>query len=170
MPVMPVIFLLGLVGMLRTARINSKKVRERIVSRTWAGITALSLVGFWFFGARAYAYDVGVINTEMVRAALWVKENTAFESIIAAHDVGALGYFGERQIRDLAGLVEKDVIPYLWNDAEIAEYLNREGVDYLATFEDWYPNLLNGLNIAYHTRGPYSPLFGMANFAIYFWP
>ncbi len=169
MPIMPAIFLLGTMGLLRFARVNSRESWRRFLSRVWVGIVAALLFIFWGYGARAYALDVGVINTEMVAGAIWINENTPKNSIIAAHDVGALGYFSERQIRDLAGLVMPDVIPFLWDDDKLADYLDQEEVDYLFTFTDWYPGLVAGKDIAFQTNGEYAPLFGMENFAVYFW-
>jgi len=112
---------------------------------------------------------VGVINTEMVDAAVWVNLNTPDDSIIAAHDIGALGYFSERQIRDLAGLISPEVIPFLWDDGQLAEYLDNEGVDYLYTFVDWYPELTPGLDIAYLSSGEYGAKFGFEKTAVYYW-
>jgi hypothetical protein len=169
MPVMPVIYLVGIVGLLRYARIDAEDFMPRILSRLWVSVSAILLLVFCGLGARAYALDVGVINTEMVAGAIWISENTPENSIIAAHDVGALGYFGERQIRDLAGLVMPDVIPFLWDDDQLAKYLDQEGVNYLFTFMDWYPGLVQGRDIAFQTNGEYAPLFGMENFAVYYW-
>jgi hypothetical protein len=169
MPIMPALFLLGTTGVLRYVRIHSNERAPRFISRAWVSIAGALLFIFWGMGARAFALDVGVINTEMVNGAIWVSENTAEDSIIAAHDVGALGYFGNRQVRDLAGLVMPDVIPFLWNDEELSGYLDQEEVDYLFTFKDWYPGLVSGKEIAYQTNGKYAPLFGMENFAIYYW-
>ena len=169
MPVMPVVFLLGLTGMLRLLRVNSPISWQRVLGRSWSAIAGITLVGFLILGARSYALDVGVINTEMVDAAIWVKRNTSEDAIIAAHDIGALGYFGERQIRDLAGLISPEVIPFLWDDEQLAEYLDKEGVDYLYTFMDWYPELTPGLEIAYQSNGKYGVRFGFEKTAVYYW-
>jgi hypothetical protein len=169
MPAMPAAFLLGSAGLLRTAKIYSEDFLPRLFSRAWVSIAATLLFIFWGLGARSYALDVGVINTEMVDGAIWISENTPESSIIAAHDVGALGYFGKRKVRDLAGLVLPDVIPFLWDDDKLKEYLDEESVDFLFTFKDWYPGLVAGRDIAYETKGEYAPLFGFENFAVYYW-
>ena len=169
MPVMPVIFLLGLAGMLRVINLQSALARQRIISKSWIAVSGLTLLLFWVLGARSYALDVGVINTEMVQSALWIKQHTEEGSIIAAHDIGALGYFGERQIRDLAGLITPEVIPFLWDDARLTQYLNNEGVDYLYSFVDWYPGIIKGLDIAYQSSGEYAAKFGMESTAVYYW-
>ncbi len=169
MPVMPIIFLLGIAGMLRLIKLDSTELWQRIISKSWSAIAGFTLLVFWVLGARSYALDVGVINTEMVQAALWVEQNTPRDSIIAAHDVGALGYFGEREIRDLAGLITPDVIPFLWDEDRLAQYLDDEEVDYIYSFVDWYPELIDGLDIAYQSSGEYVDRFGFERTAVYYW-
>jgi hypothetical protein len=66
------------------------------------GIVWLAFLGI---GANRYAQDVAIIQTEMVETALWISDNTPPESLIAAHDIGAAGYFANRPLVDLAGLI-----------------------------------------------------------------
>src|SRR4029079_7234785 len=47
------------------------------------------------------------------RAGLWIREHTAPEDEISYVEVGTIGYFGERRIRDLVGLVSPDALPFL---------------------------------------------------------
>jgi hypothetical protein len=168
-PIMPVVFLLGLTGMLRLIKMNSTTSWQRILSRSWFAIAGITMMFFLILGARSFAWDVGVINTEMVDAAEWISKNTSEDVIIAAHDIGALGYFGDRQVRDLAGLISQDVIPFLGDDEKLAQYLDDQNVDYLYTFMDWYPSLTSGLDIAYQSSGDYGARFGFEKTAIYYW-
>ena len=166
---MPVLFLMGLSGLLRLIKIDSTKRWQWIFGRSWSAVAGITLLIFLVLGARSFALDVGVINSEMVEAAEWVNKNTPEEAIVAAHDIGALGYFGDRQIRDLAGLISTEVIPFLGDDEQMALYLDAEEVDYLFTFIDWYPGLTHGLEIAYQSAGEYADMFGFENTAIYYW-
>ena len=59
------------------------------------------LLLFLGLGADAYATDVAFIQEEMVAVALWLRENTEPDALIAAHDIGAIGYFGRRPLLDL---------------------------------------------------------------------
>jgi len=169
MPVMPVVFLFGMAGMFRLINIDSAVRSKRVVGRTWLAIAGVTILGFLALGARSFALDVGVINTEMVQAAIWIDENTPGDAIIAAHDIGALGYFGKRDIRDLAGLISPEVVPFLWDDQKLASYLDNEGVDYFYSFTDWYPGLISDLDIAYISKGEYSARFGSEKTAVYYW-
>ena len=168
-PAMPVYLSLAAAGWLRWLNLTSKISWERIVSRVVVGVGAATMFVFWLLGARAFARDVGVIQTEMVETALWVNENTPESSTIGAHDIGALGYFGERRILDLAGLVSPDVIPFIRDEARLAQYLDLNSADYLVTFPGWYPNLVQGLELVHTGQGDFVSLFGMEHMAVYDW-
>lgn len=80
-------------------------------------------------------------NDRQVAAGKWLKENTNENTIVAAHDVGAIAYYGERKIIDMAGLVTPELIVHL-NDRLYSEYLNKylveSKVDYLITLRNWF--------------------------------
>ena len=90
---------------------------------------------------------IAVINGEMVATAGWLDKNTGPEDLIAAHDIGAIGYFSERDLLDLAGLISPDVIPFIRDEARLASYLDEKCPDYLVTFPDWYPSLVKDREI-----------------------
>jgi hypothetical protein len=127
-------------------------------------------LGFWLFGATLYRRDVRIIETEMVATAKWVAANTPQRAIIGAHDIGALGYFSQRPILDLAGLISPDVIPFIRDEARLAEWLMASGAQYLVTFPDWYLALPVGREKVFGTSAPYSPAAGGTNMAVYRWP
>ena len=98
-----------------------------------------------------------------------IEENTKKNAVIAAHDIGALGYFAEREILDLAGLITPDVIPFIRNEGKLAEYLDKGKADYLVTFPSWYSELTDELVPVYQSGGEFAPSFGMDNMAVYEW-
>ena len=61
--------------------------------------------------------------------------------MIAVHDIGAMGYFGDRKIIDLAGLIQPELIPVIRDEQGIKDYLVHSNADYLVAFKDWYPGL-----------------------------
>jgi len=168
-PAMPIGFLFGLSGLIKAAEMRAKELWRRVVSGAWIGSAIIVAASFWIYGARAYAMDVAVIETEMVRTARWIEENTEKKAVIAAHDIGALGYFAERKILDLAGLITPDVIPFIRNEGRLAEYLDKEKADYLVTFPSWYSELTDELILVYQSEGEYAPRFGMDTMAVYEW-
>lgn len=141
----------------------------RVLSKVWL-ISSISTLGlFWLLGAKAYAEDVAIIESEMVTTANWIQQNTPPDAIIAAHDIGALGYFSQRDIVDLAGLISPDVIPFIRDETQLANYVDTQKAEYLMTFPDWYPELVERSILIYHSTGTFSPQMGGENMAVYKW-
>jgi len=84
---------------------------------------------------------VAIINGEMVGVAQWLDRNTPPDALIAAHDIGAIGYFTRRPILDLAGLISPEVISFIRDEARLGEWIRAKGAQYLVTFPGWYPRL-----------------------------
>jgi len=168
-PAIPIYYLIGLQGLVEF-KFNRGTRWRRVIPAFWKLSVAVVLLIFWGRGAVAYARDVAVINTEMVNTARWVALNIPSDKIVAAHDIGAMGYFGEHDLVDLAGLVSPEVIPFLRDETQLGAYLNERGVGYLVTFPDWYPHLISNLTLVFTTGAPYSPAFGEQNMAVYRWP
>ncbi len=169
MPSMPVYFVLGLAGTVEFLRLNSPAAWQRVASRALAvSIAALSL-GFYVAGANSYAQDVAIIETEMVATSRWVAENTPPDSLIAAHDIGALGYFAQRRLLDLAGLISPEIIPFLRDEARLETYLDEQQVQYLITFPGWYPRLILRGQPVYQSTAQFAPANGGENMTVYRW-
>jgi hypothetical protein len=168
-PAIPMLMALGVGGLAGLLRLRDPALLPRVLSRAWAATTGLLLLAFWVIGANAYQRDVQIIETEMVATARWIEQNTPPDAIIAAHDIGALGYFGGRNILDLAGLVSPDVIPFIRDEARLRQWLNDAPADYLVAFPDWYTDLPRGAPLAFQTTAPYSPHAGGTNMAVYRW-
>ncbi|MBT3388926.1 MAG: hypothetical protein HN413_00790 [Chloroflexi bacterium] len=169
MPVIPIFLLLGFDGLARLVHLHSKRMAIRVVSRAWLLIVFVVALSFWVMGARIYARDVEIIESEMVATAHWVAENTAPNALIAAHDIGALGYFSGRPIVDLAGLISPDVIPFIRDEARLEAYLTEQGVDALVTFPGWYPALSARAPLSFTTDAPLSIELNYENMAVYEW-
>jgi len=55
--------------------------------------------------------------------------------LIAAHDIGALGFFGRHDTMiDLAGLVSPQVVPFIRDEPRLAAYMDERPVEYLIAF------------------------------------
>jgi hypothetical protein len=122
-------------------------------------------------GAQAYGREVRIIETEMVQTARWLAANTEPNALLAVHDIGAVGYFSQRSLLDLAGLVSPEVIPFIRDEARLAEWLNERGADYLVTFPGWYHALAlpPSAELIYATEAPFSPAAGGENMSVYRW-
>jgi hypothetical protein len=169
MPAMPVLFLLGWSGMAEWLQVGSGNLWQRVASKTWLLSSAIVLLLFWGLGAQTYARDVAIIESEMVNTAQWVARNTPVQSLVAAHDIGALGYFAQRPLLDLAGLISPQVIPFIRNEAQLADFLDDQQADYLVTFPEWYPVLTQQSRLIYTSHAPFSPLLKGENMGVYSW-
>lgn len=169
MPMIPAFILLGAAGLARWIDVRSEHKWRRVTSAAWTGTAVIVLIVFWGLGAKAYALDVGVIESEMVQVARWINKNTPENAVVGAHDIGGLGYFGGREIIDLAGLISPDVIPFIRDQNQLAGYLNARGADYLVTFPSWYPEMVDGLTLIYESDGEFTALFSMDRMSVYIW-
>ncbi|MGH2621440.1 MAG: hypothetical protein ACRDHG_12850 [Anaerolineales bacterium] len=169
MPVLPVWMALACAGMLGALRPRSDQFGRRVLARTWIGLVPIIAGYFWIAGAQAYGQDVAIIESEMVETARWVAGHTAPGALVAAHDIGALGYFGQRTLIDLAGLIDSSVVPILRDEQALARYVSERGADYLMTFPGWYPQLTAGKVPVYVTGARFSPAAGSENMAVYRW-
>jgi hypothetical protein len=169
MPAMPIYFIWGLAGMFIIGTKISKFRWKWALMTAWHFSTGIALIAFWLLGARAYATDVAVIESEMVVTAKWVSENIPPDTLVAAHDIGALGYFAPRNLLDLAGLISPEVIPFIRDETQLAHYLDEKQAEYLITFPDWYPDLTSGLTLAFSSQGIFAPSLGQVNMSVFHW-
>ncbi|MCS7192012.1 MAG: hypothetical protein NZ937_03390 [Armatimonadetes bacterium] len=87
-----------------------------------------------------YAQGVKVTERLNVRFGKWLRENTQPSDIIATHDIGAIGFFSQRQIFDTQGLIHADValrLTELWDDNKMLNELRSRKVSYLAVADTW---------------------------------
>jgi hypothetical protein len=168
-PAMAVFFVWGFAGLAGWLEPGAANAWRRVPSRVWGLALAGTLLAFYAQGAWVYGRDVAIIESEMVAAAHWVRSQTAPGIRVAAHDIGALGYFGGRDLLDLAGLVSPEVIPVIRDEAALARLLDHRSVDYLVIFPDWYPRLAERGVQVYSTHARFAQALGAQNLAIYRW-
>jgi len=167
MPVLPVYFVLGAGGTAAALQALAGAWRRRL-ALAWPAALGLGALTFYALGAGAYARDVAFIETQMVATARWVEQHTAADALVAAHDIGALGYFAPRSLVDLAGLVSPDVVPFIRDEARLAEHLDSVGAQYLVVFPDWYAQLSANAQLLY--EAPANPgVPDAASMGVYSW-
>ncbi|NJN79612.1 MAG: hypothetical protein HC797_03590 [Anaerolineales bacterium] len=169
MPAMPIFFLFGLLAFAQFDKSNLFNRYHWIGQTIWRGSIAMLAFGFVFLGARTYAQDVAVIESEMVVTAKWVAENVSADETIAAHDIGALGYFDTHPLIDLAGLISPEVIPFIRDEVQLAIFLNESEADYLIAFPDFYPELTASAQVDFVTGSPITLALGEQNMTVYLW-
>ena len=168
-PAMPILFLWGLLGVANTFQKIAASPLFRVMRMGWVMAIALVSIGFVGLGARAYALDVATIESEMVTTAKWADAHLPPDALVAAHDIGALGYFDRHKLIDLAGLVSPEVIPFLRDEARLANYLNQRGADYLIAFPSLYPDLAARSETVFCSGGQVAPNLGGENLCVYRW-
>jgi hypothetical protein len=168
MPAMPIYFLWGLAALAYFTK--SKKLgRYHWLVATLGNFFAGALcVAFWLVGAYTYAQDVALIESEMVASAKWIAQNVPQNELVAAHDIGALGYFDNHQLVDLAGLVSPEVVPFIRDEEKLAQFLDNESVSYLIAFPEFYP-LLSELGRPVYITNGIGPELGGENMVVYHW-
>lgn len=137
---MPIIPLIGIYGILGTESLF-RRIYPRVIRRALAVAVAVLLLAFAALGSNQYARSVAIINCEMVASARWTAENIPPGVLIAAHDIGAQGYFDSHPLLDLAGLVSPEVIPFIRDQTRLNEWMTARGAAYAIFFPTWYPEL-----------------------------
>ena len=94
-----------------------------------------------------YLRSIECTKRTMIDLSLWLKRNTPQDSLIAVHDIGAVGYFSDRSILDLVGLVNPEISKYYWDkqskkllpisERRVINYLKEKKPDYLVMFPKW---------------------------------
>lgn len=166
-PVMPFFLIVSGSGVYAIWRLCQNRRIPRILSTAWVLAIIIVNTAFYWLGARTYATDVAIIESEMVDTAKWINANTPQESVIAAHDIGALGFFGERQILDLAGLISPVVLPVIRDETGLLILIQKSDVDFLMTFPSWYPAITSKLTAIHISGGVFSPSNGGDNMTVY---
>lgn len=126
-------------------------------------ILALSFV----YGGRVYSQDVAYIEKQMVDTAKWVAKNVPTDAKVAAHDIGALGYFDRHPLVDLAGLISPEIVPIITNDQALSVFMKTHGVNYLVAFQGWKPALEKGVERIYLAPGEPSTPPGLGSMAVF---
>jgi hypothetical protein len=165
-PALPIIYLWGMLGMMEF--VTSEKGNKRIVF-LWSILTGVLCLVFGFIAARQNAHDVYWIESEMVLTAQWVQEHIPPDALLAVHDIGALGYYVQNPILDLAGLITPDVVPIIRDEDQLLEYLNTNSADYLIVFVNDYPNLTSNLTPIFTAGLGFDPVGIEKDMKVYKW-
>lgn len=162
---MNVLVAAGYVATYQLVRYPAQEPPERHDPRSWLGMdrrrvwlvlfagTSLAALLVQVLAVRSwgdiYANDVRSINQGDVAAGRWLATHTPADALIAANDVGAIAYFGERRILDMIGLASPEALAVLRRtpatsqerDDQMKALLFEQQVDYVAIFPAWFPSL-----------------------------
>jgi hypothetical protein len=148
-PLIPLYALLGVAGLVAVFGWWEKRVARQAVTRLARIGAALLVLGIALWGtvrwADQFAWNVDNINGMHVSLGRWVAENTSPSAVVAANDIGAIGFVSGREVIDTVGLVTPEVIdvlsPWDWawkRDAALCRYLSYRDPDLVILLPNWY--------------------------------
>ncbi|MBN1661686.1 MAG: hypothetical protein JXA93_25045 [Anaerolineae bacterium] len=138
-----VILLLAVVWQAATTRLRTRGVTLRALPLAFLLLVAIGLIPTSWEWRQAYSDHVAHINRVHAAAGRWIDANLPVDARLAAFDIGALAYFGNREVLDLGGLVEHDFARRYLYPRRVDQYLIEREVDYLALPEE--DAILSGL-------------------------
>ena len=113
----------------------------RMVERKWIPaalifLCAAGLIHGHMYSRGIYGFFTQANRNALLPSAQWIQKNLSRDARIAAHDIGALGFYRGRGLLDISGLVNPGIRPFV-RRGEAREYLELERPDYLAVLPDW---------------------------------
>ena len=133
---LPAIAVFGAAGLVSLVRSVHFRTAE-IVSAALIGVVFLGAVYFQYNGFRErYKHDVELNETRQVGIALYLRDVVPEGEAVATHDIGVIGYYSEREVIDLVGLIDPDAVDY-HKDRRLKEYIAELRPSYIVAFPSW---------------------------------
>lgn len=138
MPLMALFFPLATWGVTYVARVvgaHGGVPFQRYSIYTLCGLVFVPVVfttpAFW----RHFVLNVHYVYAQPYQMALWLREHTPEDVVIAVHDVGLMRYAGGRTTLDMVGLTTPGAAAY-WRSGPgaVAEFLLDQRPDYIASY------------------------------------
>ncbi|MFC2092614.1 tetratricopeptide repeat protein, partial [Bacteroidota bacterium] len=144
MPIIPFFILVSGLGFRDLSKLLGNYFKSRSLS---INLNLLVLIIILIFSVQNYnenktnyAEQCKYITDRQVAAALWIKNNTKEGDIIATHDIGAIGYYSNRKMIDVAGLITPELIDKIHEkdySAYLTELFKKNNVKYLVFMREW---------------------------------
>jgi hypothetical protein len=106
----------------------------RIIPYVFLVASFIAALGSYLVWRQMYSDNIHHITTVHEAAGKWVNENLAEDARIAAFDIGIFGYYADRYIVDLGGLLDRESYPYL-RERTTSQYLKKKNAHYLAMMD-----------------------------------
>ncbi|RMF93722.1 MAG: hypothetical protein D6734_09410 [Candidatus Schekmanbacteria bacterium] len=100
----------------------------------------------------SFAFLVGAILSQMISVsrgmenkfqynvyeeALWVKDNTKKEDVLMIEDAGILGYFSDRRVVNIDGVINNFELQEYFKEGKFVQYIKDKGIKYFAHHAFW---------------------------------
>ncbi len=144
-PVIPFYILISVYGVREFFRVISLFLMDKKIINTvcilYFAITVTYTISAYSNHKTDYSEQTHHISIRNLAVSKWLIENTPENSIIATHDIGAIGYYTRRKIVDVAGLVNPQFSQKLFDPdftKFIVDEMKRQNVSYFAFIREWY--------------------------------
>jgi hypothetical protein len=145
MPVFPFYFILFIYGTrLIFSGLNRYLNQKNAVNGLniiFLTVTVIYFISAYYQNRVTYQDQTHHITLRQVRTALWLRDNTPENSIIATHDVGAIAFYSNRKIVDVAGLINPEYINQLHEKNYallMTDNMKKQSVTHIAFLKEWY--------------------------------
>ncbi len=110
-PLTPAIITLGVVSVRRiVSHFNySRKVERWVLGLFTIFVITQNIIFYMLVVVPPTKAFAGGVNDVLVPMGKWLRNNTPEEAIVATPDIGAIGYYSERELLDLGGLVTPEI-------------------------------------------------------------
>jgi hypothetical protein len=108
-------------------------LRERpfkIIPYVFLAAAFVSAVGSYLHWRIMYGDNIHHITTVHGAAGKWAAQNLPADARVAAFDIGIFGYYADRYIIDIGGLLDRDADKYL-RTKTMSRYLKKKDADYV---------------------------------------
>lgn len=141
-PLLPVVILLGLLGLEPAAR----ALRRRPLGALLAALILATALWSFAQGAVRYARNVANVEDGDVKIARWLAGRVPPDAVLAVNDIGAIKFLLPNPVLDLAGIANPEIRDEVarimaetgmsWQEA-MAEEIIRRRPDYVVVFPKW---------------------------------
>jgi hypothetical protein len=140
-PFLPAIAVFGSAGLVMLVRSRSWRPSD-VLSAGVIGVLLAGAVVFQFNGFRNhYADDVADLKARQIEIAQYLRQVLPPGGTVATHDIGAIGFYSERRVIDLVGLVNPKVVKY-HEGRHLRDYVDQVKPSYIVVFPTWEESFL----------------------------
>ena len=138
---LPAIIVFGSAGLVSLVRGRAFRLWD-VVSAGVVGVVLLAAVALQYDAFRNhYAFDVNLNDSRGVALATYLRVEVPPGATIATHDIGAIGFYSDREVIDLVGLIEPEAVDF-HDGRRLREYVDDVQPDYIVVFPSWEDHFL----------------------------